>query len=802
MLSLLLKRKQRYLLEKHKSSCLKKTLAWGIVLLNLALSTPIKSTENSATPGNQITRIPMKNKNFIGRSKELNAIETHLKPSYSIFAVTGFSGVGKTQLVKRYVHQSKSQYNMTWWFDASSPLLPQFIQLAHTWNKNTSKPEDIIPQAAIEGPEIIQVVKVKLEQHDSSWLLVFDNARDIDLIIKDYIPQKNDDDSKHHVLITSKQNAEWKDFLKLTPLSRSESIQLLGGRIDNKKLENSNLNDLAELLGDIPLTLVQAASHIQKVPSLTVTKYIELFTSNRDILSRLEQQVTEDSHILEYEKSFSSTMWLTLQELQEISPVAYEFLLFLSFIAHKDITESLITDWLKINGYEPELLHEITYNLTSRFLIEKTFEDQDPSYEIHQLLQDTIHRLIPDEKRKEILQKAKQLFLTYVAQDTWLVSDVLSQFPALYAHLRKIYNQTENTSTEDAPFMIHLAHAALFYKGDRDFAEALLNKVRSLFKAGNIKALDFNHARFLNTKAKLYFAKNLDESISETKESIRILKTLKGDTRVDSELFLATVNNLSDYYQIQGRVHEAKQACELFKDTISKFDQKIYGTLYYSFLALSEMYAGEYKNALKSINLSHQHLQDGKLSEYLFIFVLVNKAEILARMGEFEQAEKLVEKLKQDLEDLFQKKSNHLVIRVEIIDAFISYSKGDLAFSEKKIKKAIENYNNLVDSVAKDPLQGFAHTVLGDLYYASKNFKMALEEYKTAEHIYETVLKAKEIDDLSDLYQKITTAAADSHHIELTREYLKKQVSFFGLNHKKTQSIVKYLDEKEIPIPW
>src|SRR5690606_33769274 len=127
------------------------------------------------------------------------------------------------------------------------------------------------------------------------------------------------------------------------------------------------------------------------------------------------------------------------------------------------------------------------------------------SYEIHQLLQDTIHRLIPDEKRQEILQKAKQLFLTYIAQDTWLVSEVLSQFPALYAHLRKIYNQTENTSTEDAPFMIHLAHAALFYKGDRGFAETLLNRVSSLFKVANLKVLDFNYARYLNTKAKLYF---------------------------------------------------------------------------------------------------------------------------------------------------------------------------------------------------------------------------------------------------------------------------------------------------------
>ncbi|HBN23278.1 MAG TPA: hypothetical protein DD412_08595 [Holosporales bacterium] len=137
----------------------------------------------------------MKNKNFIGRSKELNIIETHLKPSYSIFAVTGFSGVGKTQLVKRYAYQSKSQYDMAWWFDASSPLLLQFVQLAHAWNKNTTKPESIIPQAAIEGPEIVQVIKEKLEQHDSSWLLVFDNAKDIDLIIKDYIPQANDDEA-------------------------------------------------------------------------------------------------------------------------------------------------------------------------------------------------------------------------------------------------------------------------------------------------------------------------------------------------------------------------------------------------------------------------------------------------------------------------------------------------------------------------------------------------------------------------------------------------------------------------------
>ena len=373
MSSLSSKRKGCRLLQANKSSCLKKMLTWGIVLFSLLLSTPIEATKSTAVKGKQFARIPMKNKNFIGRSKELNVIEDNLKPSYSIFAVIGLSGVGKTQLVKKYTHKSKDQYEMTWWFDASSPLPPQFVQLANSWNKSATNPKDRIPQAAIKGPEIIEVVNEKLSQDEKS--------------------------SNHHILITSKKSAKWKNVLKLTPLSRSESIELLEKKISIQKQNPGNLNDLADLLGDIPLTLVQAASHIQQVPSLTIEKYIELFKDNHGVLERLEHQITAPPNVKEYEKTFLSTMWLTLQELKETSPVSYEFLLFCTFIDHKGITEALIFDWLKDNGHDTELLHEITYNLTSRFLIEKTFEEQNSPYEMHQFLQGTIHCLIPDERK-------------------------------------------------------------------------------------------------------------------------------------------------------------------------------------------------------------------------------------------------------------------------------------------------------------------------------------------------------------------------------------------------------------------
>ncbi len=137
-----------------------------------------------------------------------------------------------------------------------------------------------------------------------------------------------------------------------------------------------------------------------------------------------------------------------------------------------------------------------------------------------------------------------------------------------------------------------------------------------------------------------------------------------------------------------------------------------------------------------------------------------------------------------------------------MIDAFLAYSKSDFKKAEKEIIEAIKNYDALVGSAKKDPLQGFSHTLLGDLYYVSQKFKMALEEYKIAEHIYATVLNASEIGDLSDLYKKIIIAAADSHNIEITKEYLQKLTKLFGLNHKRTQEVVRYLDEKSFPIPW
>lgn len=66
------------------------------------------------------------------------------------------------------------------------------------------------------------------------------------------------------------------------------------------------------------------------------------------------------------------------------------------------------------------------------------------------------------------------------------------------------------------------------------------------------------------------------------------------------------------------------------------------------------MYEGDHIDALAHIESSFFHIQKGGFSENLFIFVKVNKAEILARMNRIPECENLIAPLKKDLFDIYQ----------------------------------------------------------------------------------------------------------------------------------------------------
>jgi hypothetical protein len=235
-------------------------------------------------PAPKPDRLPMywhvpynRNPHFTGREPELCHLETRLKQggdNARAQAITGLSGIGKSQLALEYTFRHISDYAGVWWFtmETSNALFEDFKELAARLGLPGHNEQD--------SRMVIEAVRHRLGQERERWLLIYDNApcsQELD----PYLPQTG----YHHILITSR-DPNWLGIaepFRLVPLSRTESVEFLLNRTNTS--DNTSAEILAETLGDLPLALEQAGAYIEKT-SIELADYIAVYRTRGNELRR------------------------------------------------------------------------------------------------------------------------------------------------------------------------------------------------------------------------------------------------------------------------------------------------------------------------------------------------------------------------------------------------------------------------------------------------------------------------------------------------------------------------------------
>lgn len=126
-------------------------------------------------------------------------------PSHKVIAITGNSGTGKTVLALNYAYSSLDFYSFIYFIPSQSDRLvnAKFQQL--------SKRLKLIIQESLE--DMISAVLRNLNKQTTPFLLIFDNAKDLESIQK-YLPNAG------HVIITS-TSTEWKLRYEMFPLEEA-----------------------------------------------------------------------------------------------------------------------------------------------------------------------------------------------------------------------------------------------------------------------------------------------------------------------------------------------------------------------------------------------------------------------------------------------------------------------------------------------------------------------------------------------------------------------------------------------------
>jgi tetratricopeptide (TPR) repeat protein len=203
-----------------------------------------------------IWNIPIAARTFEGRDDVLAKLTDELAVDgratvTQTQAVHGLGGVGKTQLVSRFAHQRRDEYDVVWWVRAEQEAT-RFADYAAL----AAKLE--LPDAAdASQAEQVAATKSWLER-SARWLLIFDNAPDPEAIAA-LLP----DGQAGHVLITSRRHANWRSLgaapLQLDVWERRESVDFLLRSTGSE--EGDAADQIAALLGDLPLALSQAAAY-------------------------------------------------------------------------------------------------------------------------------------------------------------------------------------------------------------------------------------------------------------------------------------------------------------------------------------------------------------------------------------------------------------------------------------------------------------------------------------------------------------------------------------------------------------
>jgi hypothetical protein len=318
---------------QHQNAMMLQTLITGMSNMK-----PPSYSSASETSGKKYFEVPLQpTATFLGRDSVLSQIEAHYSNAASNqqlrFAIHGLGGSGKTQIALKYAFNHRPDYDSIFFLNASS---------IDSLTRDFTKIHQILQLAAIDNDENkIECVKRWFARTDNTnWLLIFDNADDLEEIdLSSYFPVTN----YGNVLITTRDfRVEHPDLathaLPLDVLDLEDAQTLLINRAGIKTptdADDQNAALIVKELGFLPLAIDQAGAYVQ-TRRKSLGEYYSMYQAHQASLLGYRSKLSK------HEKTVLTTWELSFNRIEEESPEIAEFLLLLCQYDPAGIPDALL----------------------------------------------------------------------------------------------------------------------------------------------------------------------------------------------------------------------------------------------------------------------------------------------------------------------------------------------------------------------------------------------------------------------------------------------------------------------------
>ena len=557
----------------------------------------------------RIERIPARNPNFTGRDVFLRQLREALRSRGRAVVlqqpdIKGPGGIGKTQVALEYAHRFREDYDVVFWLNCE-PAQYVDASLVDLGKQLLEEFGASLPEEGAETEVARQVLEYLSDRATQRWLLIYDNAEDIERITGGLLPSGGGD-----VLITSR-NPGWEErgaqsqTLKLGLFERQESVGHLRRRLP--AIAAADAGQLAAEMADMPLA-VAAAAGLLNTENLSVPEYLNLLQAEP------ARPLPRDHPLRAYPEAVVKAWHLSIDRLERRSAAAVR-LLEISSVMAPEISFDLIYSEPMVGMVrdldptisEPSMVAKLVTQLDHQALIK--VDRGARQIQIHRVFQTIIQERMSAEKLDSSRRNVHSLLVA--ARPKGDVDDPQRWpgFRLLWPHVRP--SQAERSSREDVRDLLvdrirylwqrddlepgrrraqHIEEAweeMLAAEQDPDSAAA-----RQLRK--QLYRLRFNRANILRDLGEFRQSQELDEAV---------LRGQEAELGMEHPHTLQTRSSLAADLRAQGRYREAQELDQATYESWalnSGFGEDYGGTLSAAnSLALSNLLNGRYRDALR-----------------------------------------------------------------------------------------------------------------------------------------------------------------------------------------------------------